>query len=318
MVGVIRMTVRRLLLLVPLVMAVAFLVFVVVQFAPNDPAYNALGTNATPAARHAWIIAHGLNQPLPVQYLRFLGQALHGSLGVTQDTNQPVVQVVGRALPVTLALSAFGLVIAIVVAGLLGATAAMYRNRWPDQVIRAVSMAGLATPSFWLGIMMIQFFALHLGWFPSGGFVGPSQSFTGWLQSLALPSIALGVPVGASLSRALRASMVEELDKGYVRTAIGNGLPTVVVVGRNVLRNALVTPLTVLGLTVGTLIGGALVIETIFDLPGMGTLLLHGVTNGDAGLVEGIVLTVAIGFILANLAVDILLVFVNPRLRGGS
>ena len=145
--------------------------------------------------------------------------------------------------------------------------------------------------------------------------MAPSQSITGWLQSLALPSLALGVPVGASLSRVLRTAMVEELDKGYVRTAIGNGIPMVVVVGRNVLRNALVTPLTVLGMTVGALIGGALVIETIFDLPGMGTLLLHGVTNGDAGLVEGIVLTVAFGFILANLVVDILLVFVSPRLR---
>ena len=309
------MTVRRLLLLVPLMLAVAFLVFFVVQFAPNDPAYNALGTNATPAARHAWIISHGLNQPLPVQYIRFLDGVLHGSLGVTQDTNQPVVQVLAGALPVTLALSFFGLVIAVLIAGVLGVTAAMFRDRWPDQVIRAVSMAGLATPSFWLGIMMIQLFALRFRWFPSGGFVSPSQSVMGWLQSLALPSLALGVPVGASLSRVLRTAMVDELDKGYVRTAIGNGIPMAVVVGRNVLRNALVTPLTVLGMTVGTLIGGALVIETIFDLPGMGTLLLHGVTNGDAGLVEGIVLTVAVGFILANLVVDILLVFASPRLR---
>ena len=315
MVGIIRMTVRRLLLLVPLMLAVALLVFVAVQFAPNDPAYNALGTNATPAARHAWIISHGLNQPLLVQYVRFLDGILHGSLGVTQDTNQPVLQVVGLALPVTLALTLFGLLIAVVIAGVLGVTAAMYRDRWPDHAIRAVSLAGLATPSFWLGIMMIQLFALRFRWFPSGGFVAPSQSITGWLQSLALPSLALGVPVGASLSRVLRTAMVEELDKGYVRTAIGNGIPMVVVVGRNVLRNALVTPLTVLGMTVGALIGGALVIETIFDLPGMGTLLLHGVTNGDAGLVEGIVLTVAFGFILANLVVDILLVFVSPRLR---
>ncbi len=315
MVGIIRMTVRRLLLLVPLMLAVAFLVFFVVQFAPNDPAYNALGTGATPAARHAWIISHGLNQPLPVQYIRFLDGVLHGSLGVTQDTNQPVVQVLAVALPVTLALSFFGLVIAVLIAGVLGVTAALFRDRWPDQVIRAVSMAGLATPSFWLGIMMIQLFALRFRWFPSGGFVSPSQSVMGWLQSLALPSLALGVPVGASLSRVLRTAMVDELDKGYVRTAIGNGIPMAVVVGRNVLRNALVTPLTVLGMTVGTLIGGALVIETIFDLPGMGTLLLHGVTNGDAGLVEGIVLTVAVGFILANLVVDILLVLASPRLR---
>lgn len=310
-----RMTFRRLLLLVPLVLAVAFLVFVVAKFAPNDPAYNALGSGATPAARHAWIIAHGLNQPIPVQYVRFVWQALHGNLGVTEDTNQPVVQVVGRALPVTLELTFFGLSIALVLAGILGITAAMYRDRWPDQVIRGLSMAGLATPSFWLGIVMIQFFALRLQWFPSGGYVAPSQSVTQWLQSLALPSLALGIPVGASLSRVLRTAMVEELDKDYVRTARGNGLPLIVVVGRNVLRNALVTPLTILGITIGTLIGGALVIETIFDLPGMGKLLLHGVTYGDAGLVEGIVLMVALAFVLTNLLVDVLLLVVNPRLR---
>ncbi len=315
MLVVVRMTVRRLLLLVPLVFAVAFLVFVVAKFAPNDPAFNALGTSATPAARHAWIIAHGLNQPIPVQYLRFIWNALHGSLGITQDTNQPVVQVVGRALPVTLELTFFGLVVALILAGILGITAAIYRDRWPDQVIRVISMIGLATPSFWLGIVMIQFFALRLQFFPSGGYVSPSQSVVQWLQSMALPSLALGIPVGASLSRVLRTAMVEELDKDYVRTAVGSGLPMAVVVGRNVLRNALVTPLTILGITIGTLIGGALVIETIFDLPGMGMLLLHGVTNGDAGLVEGIVLMVALAFVIANLLVDILLLVVNPRLR---
>ncbi len=312
---VLRMSVRRLILLVPLVFVVAFLVFVVSKFAPNDPAYNALGTGASPAARHAWIIAHGLNRPIPVQYLSFLWHALHGNLGVTEDTNQPVLQVVGLALPVTLELTAFGLAIAIAVAGLLGITGALYRDRWPDQIVRALSMIGLATPSFWLGIEMIQLFALHLHWFPSGGYVPPSQSVAGWLRSLALPALALGIPVGASLGRVLRTSLVEELDRDYVRTAVGNGLPRVVVLARNVLRNALVTPVTILGITIGTLIGGALVIETIFDLPGMGKLLLHGVTYGDAGLVEGIVLTVAVAFVITNLLVDILLMILRPTMR---
>ena len=310
-----RMSVRRLILLVPLVFVVAFLVFVVSKFAPNDPAYNALGTGASPAARHAWIIAHGLNRPIPVQYLSFLWHALHGNLGVTEDTNQPVLQVVGLALPVTLELTGFGLVIALCVAGFLGITGALYRDRWPDQVVRALSMIGLATPSFWLGIEMIQLFALRLHLFPSGGYVPPSQSVGGWLKSLALPALALGIPVGASLGRVLRTSLVEELDKDYVRTAVGNGLPRVVVLARNVLRNALVTPLTILGITIGTLIGGALVIETIFDLPGMGKLLLHGVSYGDAGLVEGIVLTVAVAFVVTNLLVDILLMILRPTMR---
>jgi peptide/nickel transport system permease protein len=155
-------------------------------------------------------------------------------------------------------------------------------------------------------------------WFPTGGYVNPADSLTGWLRTMALPALALSLPVAAQLTRIVRTAVVEELDKDYVRTAIGSGLPPWVVVGRNVLRNALVNPLTVLGLRVGYLLGGAVVIETVFSLPGMGKLMIDAVKNGDPAVVQGVVLTTATGFVVVNLVIDILYLLVNPRLRDAA
>lgn len=198
-----------------------------------------------------------------------------------------------------------------VVGGVLGA---MYRDRWPDQLFRVLSMAYVAIPSFWLGVLLIQQFALNTRIFPTGGYTNPADSFSGWLTTMALPALSLAVPVAASLARLVRTSMVAELDRDYVRTAQGNGLPAFLVI-RSVLRNALVTPLTVLGVKVGYLLSGAVVIEAIFDLPGMGKLILEGVTGGDVALVQGTVLTIAIAFLVVNVIVDLLYLLVNPRIR---
>ena len=162
------------------------------------------------------------------------------------------------------------------------------------------------------------YLAVDQGWFPTGGYINPADSLTGWLKTMALPALALSLPVAAQLTRIVRTSVVEELDKDYVRTAIGSGLPPRVVVGRNVLRNALMNPLTVLGLRVGYLLGGAVVIETIFSLPGMGKLMIDAVQNGDPAVVQGVVLTTATGFVVVNLVIDILYLLVNPRLRDAS
>jgi peptide/nickel transport system permease protein len=165
---------------------------------------------------------------------------------------------------------------------------------------------------------MIQWLAVDRGWFPTSGYINPGDSLSGWLRSLTLPALSLSLPVAAYLTRIIRTSMVEELDKDYVRTAIGSGLPPIVVVGRNVLRNALINPLTVLGLRVGYLLGGAVVIETIYSLPGMGQLMITAVRNGDPAVVQGVVLTIATGFVVVNLVVDILYLLVNPRLRSAA
>ncbi|MEU0520830.1 ABC transporter permease [Streptosporangium sp. NPDC006007] len=309
-----RLAARRLVTLPLMLVGVTMLVFVVLRFSPNDPAYNALGDSASPEARAAYAAAHGLDDPLPLRYARFLGQLVQGDLGYTAPPAAPVVDRITTAFPLTMQLTLLSLVLAVTLALILGVVGALYRDRWPDQLTRVVSVAGVAIPSFWLGILLIQQFALGVELFPTGGYVNPADSPTGWLRSLTLPAIAVAVPVAASLTRLVRTSMVEELDRDYVRTATGNGLPRWIVI-RGALRNALITPLTVLGLRVGYLLSGAVVIETIFDLPGMGKLILDGVTNGDVALVQGSVLTIALSFLVVNLVVDLLYLVVNPRIR---
>ncbi|GHI57824.1 ABC transporter permease [Streptomyces rubradiris] len=252
-----------------------------------------------------------------MRYVHFVGDVLHGDLGTSALTRAPVLDQVTTALPLTLQLTFLGLALAVVLALAGGVTAAVYRDRLPDQIIRVVSLVGVAAPGFWLALLMIQYLAVDRGWFPTGGYINPGDSVTGWLRTMALPAVALSLPVAAQLTRIVRTSVVEELDKDYVRTAIGGGLPPRVVVGRNVLRNALVNPLTVLGLRVGYLLGGAVVIETIFSLPGMGKLMIDAVQNGDPAVVQGVVLTTATGFVVVNLVIDILYLLVNPRLRAG-
>lgn len=319
MVTVLRILARRIVLLVPLMLGIVLFVFVVMRFSDVDPASAFFqGANPTPRQLHDFRMRNGLLDPLPVRYVHFVGALLHGDMGTSALTRAPVVQQVTTALPLTLQLTFLGLAIAIVLSLLGGVTAAIYRDRLPDQIIRIVSLTGVAAPGFWLALLMIQYLAVDRGWFPTGGYINPADSLTGWLKTMALPALALSLPVAAQLTRIVRTSVVEELDKDYVRTAIGSGLPPRVVVGRNVLRNALMNPLTVLGLRVGYLLGGAVVIETIFSLPGMGKLMIDAVQNGDPAVVQGVVLTTATGFVVVNLVIDILYLLVNPRLREAS
>ncbi|MFF4300083.1 ABC transporter permease [Streptomyces sp. NPDC001601] len=316
MTAVLRILLRRTALLVPLLLGIALFVFLVMRFSDVDPASAFFqGATPTPQQLHDFRARNGLLDPLPLRYVHFVGGLLHGDLGTSALTRTPVLDQVLTALPLTLQLTFLGLGIAVVLALAGGVTAAIHRDRWPDQIIRVLSLVGVAAPAFWLALLMIQYLAVDRGWFPSGGYINPEDSVTGWLRTMALPALALSLPVAAQLTRIVRTSVVEELDKDYVRTAIGSGLPPHVVVGRNVLRNALVNPLTVLGLRVGYLLGGAVVIETIFALPGMGKLMIDAVQNGDPAVVQGVVLTTATGFVVVNLVIDVLYLLVNPRLR---
>lgn len=317
MLTVLSLLARRLATLIPLVLGITLFVFVVMQFSPVDPALSVLGDQASAAQIAAFKEANGLDQPLPVRYVAFLGALLQGDLGLTFPPSVPVADKIAEALPLTIQLTLLGVTGALIIGLVLGITAALYRDRWPDQIVRFGSMAGISVPSFWLALLLIQELAIRNPVFPSGGYVNPGDSLSGWFDSLALPAIALAVPVGCSLARIVRTSMVEELDRDYVRTATGAGLPPFVVVGRNVLRNALVNPLTVLGVRIGYLIGGTVIIEAIFSLPGMGTLVMTAVRTNDTALAQGTVLTIAIGFVVVNLLVDVLYLFANPRLRGG-
>lgn len=314
-----RMLLRRVLILIPLLLGVVLFVFIVMRFSNSKPEYAYFqGANPTPEQIHRFQVENGLLDPLPLRYVRFVGDLLHGDMGTSVLTKAPVLDSVLTALPLTVQLTFLGLGIAVVVALVFGVTAALFRDRWPDQVIRVVSLVGVAAPAFWLALLMIQWLAVGKGIFPTGGYINPADSLTGWLQSMTLPALSLSLPVAAQLIRIIRTSMVEELDRDYVRTAIGSGLPPLVVVGRNVLRNALINPLTVLGLRIGYLLGGAVVIEQIYSLPGMGQLMINAVRDGDPAVVQGVVLTIAVGFMVVNLVVDILYLLVNPRLRSAA
>ena len=317
--NLLRLIGRRLIAFPIMVLGVTLLVFVVMSFSPADPARLALGESASLDALESYREENGLNKPLFVRYLAFLWGLVRLDLGTTSG-NVPVTDTVARAFPITLQLTFLGLAIAIVISLVLGVLAALFRDRLVDQLIRVISIAALATPSFWLAILLIQwlgtvpgawqlFPALILKWVSI--FADPAV----WANNIALPALALGVPVAGSLIRVVRTAMVEELDRDYVRTAIGSGIPYSIVVARNVLRNALITPITVLGLRVGYLMGGAVIIEIIFNIQAMGQLILDGVTRNDVFLVQGVTLTVAIAFIVVNILVDVLYVLVNPRIR---
>ena len=311
--NLIRLVGRRLVLLPIMVLGVTFLVFVLMSLSPIDPAYAALGESATPEALAAYRETNGLNDPWYIQFGSYIASMVQGDLGVYGQAGLPVADKVFAALPITLQLTFFGLIIAILISFPLGIIAALFRNRWPDQVIRFFSVIFIATPSFWLAILLVMAF---IGKLPvAGGLPQLSEDPLGWFERMLLPAVSLAVPVIGQMTRIVRTSMVEELDSDYVRTAIGAGIPRSVVVSRNVLRNALITPVTVLGLRVGYLIGGAVVIEIIFNLQGMGRVLIDGITNSWVSVVQGSALVVAISFILVNIIVDVLYVLINPRIR---
>lgn len=315
----IRVLGRRVVALPIMILGATLLVFVVMAFSTADPARLALGESASPDALDAYREQHGLNQPLLVRWGAYLWHLVQGDLGQT-FTGVPISQMVGSAFPITLQLTFLGVGLAVVIAAVLGTIGALYRDRWPDQIIRVISILSLATPSFWLALLLIQW----LGNIPGGAGVFPAV-ITDWVNftddparyvdQVFLPVIAIAIPTSGTLTRVVRTSMVEELDKDYVRTAIGAGIPKPIVVGRNVFRNALITPITVLGLRFAYALGGAIVIEVIFNIQGMGQLIFQGITRNDINIVTGVTITIAIAFIVINILVDLLYVLVNPRIR---
>lgn len=311
--NLLRLIINRIVWLPVMVLGVTILVFFIMSLSPIDPAYSALGESASEAQIEAYREANGLNDPWIVRYGNYMIGLFQGDLGNYGASQSPVLERVTAALPVTLQLTFMGLIFAVVIAIILGVISAIYRDRWPDQLIRVISIACIAMPSFWLAVLFILAFQNTLP--VSGKLPDFFTDFGGWFSRMLLPAIALGVPVAGQLTRVVRTSMVEELDKDYVRTALGFGIPKAIVVARNVLRNALITPVTVLGLRIGYLIGGAVVIEVIFNLPGMGMAIVSGIQSNYLFLVQGVVVTVALAFIIINIIVDMLYILIDPRIR---
>ena len=304
--NLLRLIGNRLIWLPIMIFGVTVLVFFLMSLSPIDQAYSALGENASPEQLAAYRTQHGLDDPVVVQYCNYMAGFFHGDLGTFGPASQSVAGRIATALPITLQLGFFGFIIAIIASAILGVISALYRDRWPDQVIRIFSLA----------VLFILLFSSTLHMLPASGALPPlTENPAGWLARMAMPGIALAVPLTGQMTRIIRTSMVEELDKDYVRTARGFGIPYGTVVARNVLRNALITPVTVLGLKFGYMIGGAVVLEVIFSLPGMGMAILSGVTSNYVMLVQGVVLVVAITFIIVNVIVDMLYILIDPRIR---
>ena len=293
--NLLRLIGRRLVALPIMALGVTVLVFFLMSFSKTDPAYTALGDGASPEAVAEYHEKYGLDDPWPVRYVRYMGDLIHGDMGTYGAARNSVAKRISTALPVTMQLTFIGLAIGAVVSFLL---------------------AGLATPSFWLAVLLILLFSSYLKVLPASGALPHfTTNPAGYLGRMIMPAIALAFPLTGQMTRIVRTAMVEELDKDYVRMARGAGVPEKVVVGINVLRNALITPVTTLGLKIGYLMGGAVVIEVIFNLPGMGTAILQGVQGNEANLVQGVVIVVALAFIIINIVVDMLYLLINPRIR---
>ncbi len=308
---------RRLLMAVPVLFLVSAIAFSVIHFIPGDPAAVILGRNASAEQLAALRHQLGLDRPVPVQFAAWLGGAVRGDLGKSLSSRRPVVELLAQRLPITLSLAVFAMLISLLVSVPSGIIAAGRRGTWWDRAIMAGALVGVSTPSFWAGILLIILFSVRLGWLPSGGFVSLFEDFGAGVRYLLLPAVSLGLLLAAVTARMVRASLLEVLGQDYVRTARAKGLAERVVVYRHALRNALIPVVTVAGMDFGWLLGGTVVVESVFRLPGMGRFIINAILARDYPVVQAGVLYLAVIFMLVNLTVDVLYGYLDPRIRHG-
>jgi len=289
-------------------LGVSVVSFLILELVPGDPVQVMLGQSGASAAQMTQLRHQlGLDQPIYLQYWRFLSHAVRGDLGTSIVQQQPVVQLIIEQLPATIELTVAGMGVAIVMGITTGVVAAIRPNSLVDSAIMIVATIGVAVPSFWLALLLILAFAVAVHWLPAAGGEG--------LSHLILPAITLGFGTAAVIARLTRSSMLDVLSQDYIVTARAKGLPQRIVVYRHALKNALIPVITVVGLQFGTLLSGAVIIETVFARPGIGRLAVDAILNKDYPLVQGTILVAAAAYVLANLAVDLLYGVVDPRMR---
>lgn len=299
--------IRRLLLAVFVLWGVATVVFVIVRMVPADPALLIAGQTATVEQVAELRHQMGLDRPLTAQYLQYLQHVVAGDFGNSYTHSVPAVQMIGQVLPNTAMLAVLSCALAIVVSIPLGVLAALQVNRAGDRAVTMVSLIIQALPGFWMGVVMLLFFSRTLKWLPSAGLVG--------VQSLVLPTIVLALPFIAILTRLTRSGLIEVNGEGYINTARAKGLSELTVVFPHAIRNALIPIVTVIGLQFGTLLGGAVVTETVFSFPGIGKLLVSSIQLRDYNVLQACVLVIAAAFVIVNLLVDVLYAYIDPRVR---
>jgi peptide/nickel transport system permease protein len=310
-----RLILRRVVAFLATLFVVSLLVFTVVRVLPGDPALLIMGTEGSTEAAAALRRAMGLDRPIPVQYVEWLGGALRGDLGRSIQYDVAVGRLILSRLAVTLPLTGLAAVFMTLVAVPLGIYAATRRGRVGDYVTMLLSQLGIAIPSFWAGLLLILLFAVRLGWVQAGGFDGWTAGLWPGVRALLLPAFALGVVQAAILTRTTRGAVLEVLGADHVRTARAKGLGERTVTWKHVLRNALLTIVTILGLQLGQLLAGSIVLENVFYLPGLGRLALGAITARDLPVVQGVVLFVAVTVVTLNFAVDFLYSILDPRIR---
>ncbi|GGM01622.1 ABC transporter permease [Pseudomonas asuensis] len=306
---------RRLLSAIPTLILVSLFVFTLQKLLPGDPVLAMAGEERDPAVIEYLREKYRLNDPVPVQYMNWMGNVLKGDFGTSLRTEQPVTTLIVSKLPVTLELSIFALLIALLIGIPTGIISAVRKGSVVDYSANIVALSGISIPHFWLGILLIMVFAVKLRWLPASGFVPFREDPLQNLKTLLLPALVLGSGLSGTLMRHTRSAMLEVLRADYVRTARAKGLFPKAVILKHAFRNALMPIVTLTTLLFGELLGGAVLTEQVFSIPGFGKMIVDAVFNRDYAVVQGVVLCVAIGFVLMNLLADVLYRLINPRLR---
>jgi peptide/nickel transport system permease protein len=314
---VLEFLIQRIAISIATLFVISLIVFTGVRLIPGDPARVMAGTDADSAGLEEIREKYGLKDPIVLQYLRWIGLALRGDLGESIRTREPVVKTVARKLPITIELAWLSVLIAVGIAIPAGVFSATRRNTIWDLLANGVSLCGLSIPSFWLGIMLILFLSVRLGWLPASGFVPLWEDPIGNVTRMIMPAFVLGTGLAAVLMRQTRNSMIEVLSADYIRTARSKGLAGRTVVFRHAIRNGLIPVVTILGLQMGALMSGAVVTEQIFVVPGFGRLIVEAVFTRDYPLVQGVVLITASAYVFINLLVDVSYSVLDPRIRVG-
>lgn len=307
--------VKRLLALIPVLLILSIIVFLLIYLIPGDPALVMLGDSASPETVKKLQDELGLNLPLFQQYLQWIGGVMQGDFGQSYFLNQSVSAAIIEHLGPTVSLAVTAEVIALLIAIPFGILAATRRGEYPDKSLTIFSIFGITIPGFLLSMFLVLFFSVYLKWLPVSGYAELNQGLWEHLKYLVLPAISVGVVLASVIARITRASMLEVLNEGYIKTARSKGVVERKIIYKHVLRNALIPILTVIGGTFGTLVAGAAVVETIFNIPGLGQMLVNSVTRRDYPVIQGIVLFIAFIYVMVNLIVDLLYAVVDPRVR---
>ncbi len=306
---------RRILIAIPTVLIISMFVFGMQKLLPGDPVLAMAGEERDPAVIAQLRVKYHLNDPIPQQYLYWVEGALHGDLGISLRTQEPVLTLIGQKLPVTIQLALMSLFVAMFIGIPAGVISAYRKGTWLDWLANATALSGLSVPNFWLGIMLILLVSVQLRWLPASGYVSPWLDPLRSFQTMLMPAFVLGSGLAASLMRHTRSAMLGVLRSDYVRTARAKGLAERTVLVKHALRNALVPVVTVTTLIFGELLGGAVLTEQVFTIPGFGKLVVDAVFSRDYAVVQGIVLCTAIAFIGMNLLADVAYRLLNPRMR---